>query len=238
MADKANAPTQDRRQTLDALRRQQRSQERRKTLLVVGIAAVLSLGLIALTAIPAILNRADDPANRTPASFGVPAAAASCDPEIAGKPVGSGDHVAEGTVVKYAVNPPTSGRHDGNFIRGARTFYEAADRPSVEKLVHSLEHGYTIVWYDSTVTGDRLEALRGLSERLTEGGATGTRVIAAPWTAEDEARGTLPPGKHVALSRWGKDRDFRQYCADVSGEVVEAFTTRHPATDAPEPGAA
>ena len=238
MADKPKTPTRDRRQTIDALRRQQRAQERRKTLLVVGIAAVLSLGLIALTAIPAILNRGNDPANQGPASFGVAAAAASCDPEVTGAAVGVMDHVPEGTVVTYADNPPASGRHETAFLQGRRPFYEASDRPAVEKLVHSLEHGYTIVWYDSTITGDKLQALRDLSVRMTspEEASTGGKFIVAPWTSADESRGKLPAGKHLALTHWGgNNKDYRQLCGDVSGEAIAAFTARHPASDAPEP---
>ncbi len=47
----------------------------------------------------------------------------------------------------YNTNPPTSGAHYGDPMQPATAgFYEAA-RPD-ENLVHSLEHGYVIIWYD------------------------------------------------------------------------------------------
>ena len=46
----------------------------------------------------------------------------------------------------------------------------------MEVLVHNLEHGYTVVWYDSTVTGAQLTAA-GVPARVI-GVATGDRLIA------------------------------------------------------------
>lgn len=236
MANKAKATSRsDRRATIDALRRQQQAQERRKTILFVGIATVLGLVLIGLTAVPAILRSVNDPTKKAPASFGVPAAAAACDPEISEAPEGSGVHVAEGERVDYAAAPPASGRHDGDFILGARSFYERGDRPAVEKLVHSLEHGYTVAWYDADVTGNQLEALRGLAQRMENEPATRGKFIVAPWTGSQENRQGLPDGKNVALTHWGASTAYRQYCGSVSGEAIAAFASRHPTTDAPEP---
>jgi hypothetical protein len=54
----------------------------------------------------------------------------------------------------------------------------------------------------------------------------------------DEAYGTFPEGKHVALSHWGAEQGHRQLCGQVSGEVVNRFIERFPASDSPEPNAA
>lgn len=59
-------------------------------------------------------------------------------------------HVTE-SEQKFKFNPPTSGDHDAAWI--TKGFYEEP-RPD-GALVHSLEHGYVIVWYDcdKKVTG-------------------------------------------------------------------------------------
>jgi hypothetical protein len=41
-----------------------------------------------------------------------------------------------------------------------------------------------------------------------------------------------------ALTHWGATQGFRQYCGELSGEVVRDFVTTHPFSDSPEPNAA
>lgn len=64
-------------------------------------------------------------------------------------------HVPEGSKVDYKFSPPTSGDHYPSWI--SKGFY---DTPRLDgNLVHSLEHGYIIIWYDCErkVTGFRLQ---------------------------------------------------------------------------------
>ena len=54
------------------------------------------------------------------------------------------NHVPEGSPVTYNFNPPTGGDHYASWI--TKGFYE---EPRYDgNLVHSLEHGYVIIWYD------------------------------------------------------------------------------------------
>lgn len=54
------------------------------------------------------------------------------------------DHLPEGTKIYYKFNLPTSGDHYPSWI--SKGFY---DEPRPDgNLVHSLEHGYIIIWYD------------------------------------------------------------------------------------------
>ncbi len=54
------------------------------------------------------------------------------------------DHLAEGTKIDYQFNPPTSGNHYASWI--SKGFY---GEPRADgNLIHSLEHGYIIFWYD------------------------------------------------------------------------------------------
>lgn len=54
------------------------------------------------------------------------------------------DHKPEGTKIDYQFNPPTSGDHYASWI--TKGFYE--DPRADGNLVHSMEHGYIIIWYD------------------------------------------------------------------------------------------
>jgi hypothetical protein len=220
------------------MRREQAAAERRKTILVIVAGVAAGLVLIGLVAIPPILNSRNDPLKKPLQDLGVAASAASCDPVVTDDALTGGseaNHVGEGTRVDYDTVPPSNGKHDGAFEFTPRAFYTTKDRPSIEKLVHSLEHGHTILWYDSTVTGDALKRIEDIAERARKEDATRGKFIAAPL---DEARGKLPDGKHVALSHWGggtPQKGYRQVCGDASGEVVKAFVTAYPASNSPEP---
>jgi hypothetical protein len=227
------------------MRRQQRAKERRKTILFVGIAVVLGLALISAVAIPTYLDSRNDPLKKDLAALGVPAAQAGCNPVQEDPPTAGADHKPEGEKVDYPTVPPSSGPHAQNFEVAPRAFYTKDDTPSVERLVHSLEHGHTILWYDSTVTGDQLDMVKDIAARARTEDASRNKFIAAPL---DESRGPLPEGKHIALSHWGDSeprgenktawKAYRQICAAPSGDVVAQFVKAHPASDAPEAGAA
>lgn len=58
-------------------------------------------------------------------------------------------HVDIGTKVDYNSNPPTSGKHYGEWIRAGVYNTPKDDR----NLVHSLEHGYIIMSYNCSVGG-------------------------------------------------------------------------------------
>ena len=47
--------------------------------------------------------------------------------------------------VTYSVNPPAGGDHDP--VPAPAGFYDTANAPADAHLVHSLEHGFVIVWY-------------------------------------------------------------------------------------------
>ena len=65
---------------------------------------------------------------------------------------GSGQHMT--TPVSYQTTPPSFGPHNPVPADQGNHFFTADDRPPVEVLVHNLEHGWTIVWYDETVAAD------------------------------------------------------------------------------------
>jgi len=237
----ANKPKQverDRRAKVEEMRKAEQARERRKSMLFVLLAVVVGVALIAAVAIPSYLNSRNDPVNKALSSFGVSAANASCD-DVETNDAGDnvGKHVADGTVEEYETVPPSFGPHWGQPAFPAREFYTARDRPEMEQLVHNLEHGYTIVWYDDTIKGAELEDLQDIATRArTEDavGPTGKFVV----TAWDDAYGKFPSGKHIGISHWSATEGHVQLCGKVSGAVVQDFIDDFPASDSPEPNAA
>ncbi len=161
---------------------------------------------------------------------------------------GNADHRDEGVAIGYEQTPPAAGPHWSQFLVGGqiRKFWTRDDRPPVERLVHSLEHGWTIVWYDATIAEDdaAMKDLRTIADKYA-GSDPEDKVMVAPWTEEDG--GEFPGGTHVALTHWsmGGTNDnpegqlaVRRYCDAVSGEAVDQFVVDYPYTDSPEPDAA
>lgn len=235
MADKKRQD-RDRRAKVEEMRRTEQARERRKSMLFITLAVVVGLGLIAAAAVPAYLKGRNDPVKKSLASFGVSTAAADCGPVQDDPTTGGNDHKPDGTTVDYAQVPPSSGSHWGQGAFPAREFYTARDRPEMEQLVHNLEHGYTVLWYDDTIKGKALDALKDIavSARAKDPVSPGQKFIVSAW---DDAYGDFPKGKHVALSHWGAEQGRRQLCGQVSGTVVNDFIEKFPAADSPEPNA-
>ncbi|PZS31322.1 MAG: hypothetical protein DLM59_10020 [Pseudonocardiales bacterium] len=144
-------------------------------------------------------------------------------------PVRDMGHRPEGTRIEYPTAPPSSGPHYPIPADPQTWFYAASTAPPVERLVHNLEHGYTLVWYDDTIKSRQLDDLRSLAGRL---GADPGKVIVAAW---DTGHGSFPSGQHVALAHWSAHQGHRQYCRRASTAAINTFVNRYPRTDAPEP---
>lgn len=239
MAKNSREQARSRRARAEELRAAQRRQERRRSLLLLGIVTLVVVGLLALAVVPYVRHRQEQSrlAHMTLADFGVPRGQAACRPVQTRKAVGAGVHRAPGTPIRYPQAPPAFGPHWGNFLTGSeiKNFYTSAERPPVERLVHSLEHGYTLVWYDDTVRpgSASYRALQQMAGHMS----TPAKFMAVPWHASDG--GSFPGGAHIALTHWrGKPAEgMWQYCAKPSGAVVTSFVKANPPLNAPEPGA-
>ena len=105
--------------------------------------------------------------------------------------------------ITYEESPPAFGPHwDEAGVAPApfeRKFYTAGDRPELESLVHNLEHGYTILWYDETIADDdaAVTELRGLAAKFADNDNFRTKFIAAPWTSEDGDAVPRRPARRV-----------------------------------------
>lgn len=237
-------PNKDRRAVLEEMRREQERAERKRTSLIIAGAVAVALVIVGLAAYP-LLTSDEAGADEELAALGVSAGEASCTDVVATKAEGNNDHRPLGSDLDYEQSPPAAGPHYPDWATLERKFYTADDRPLLGRLVHNLEHGYSILWYDETIAEDdeKLDQVRAIADEF-QGETYENKFIAVPWTAEDGD--PFPDGAHIALTHWsmgGKNdvpegqHGVTQYCAEPSGEVVAGFVEDWPYTDSPEPGA-
>jgi hypothetical protein len=238
---KKNERENQRRAVAEQLRKEQQRKERRRSMLILGACIVLVVGLLAAAVIPYIKDqRAKSKAEGTPvAQLGVSKTAAGCDPVKTADANGSGQHINPPKKISYDQAPPAFGPHWPNYLQGSelRSFYTDSDRPEIERLVHSLEHGHTILWYDDTVKPGSA-AYKDIQAIAAKFNPETDKFMAAPWHSSDG--GSFPSGKHVAFTHWTGPNDQKgetQYCKAPSGAELSSFMKDYPASSAPEPAA-
>jgi hypothetical protein len=236
----------ERRERIAQLERERKSAERKRLLLFSGVVGVVAAIIIGVTGWSLWQDRQEDQqiAATDLAEFGVAEAAAGCTPVQQEPASGGADHIAAPQEIDYDQAPPAYGAHRPDWAPFERKFYTADDRPDVEQLVHNLEHGYNILWYDETIADDpqRLAEIEDLARKFEGSGADPTKAfIAAPWTADDG--GEFPQGKHLALTHWyadpaggGDEQGITRYCERLSGAVVEDFMAEWTQQEAREGG--
>ena len=246
----------DRQAVIDEIRRKQKGAEKRRGYAIVGVCALVAVLIVAAAAYRPVKNWWDLRQFRDIdlASIGAPASV--CEEPAQLPASGSSDHVPAPQQVTYTTAPPAFGQHwnEGAGENQApapfnRKYYTEDDRPELESLVHNLEHGYTILWYDETIAedGDKLNVIDGIADKFrSDSDNFRLKFIAAPWTSEDEEEsGKFPEGIHVVLTHWstkgGANEDEQvgvfQRCSEPSGEALQEFMLDYPYTDSPEPGA-
>ena len=249
---KAKSQKNERQAKIDAIRGQQQSAERRRGLMIIGVCVVLALLIIAFPVYSILKDRAELSAFEDLDLAAIGAPASSCDDITTETASGASQHVPYPEQVTYPEAPPAFGNHwnEAGIAPAAfdRKYYSAEDRPELESLVHNLEHGYTILWYDETIAQDEaaVTEIRGLAAKFSgDPENQRTKFIAAPWTGEDGD--AFPDDMHVAFSHWsvggdgdpsGEQTGVWQYCSETSGEALDVFMTEYPYTDSPEPNAA
>ncbi|QWC84044.1 DUF3105 domain-containing protein [Nocardioidaceae bacterium] len=226
------------RSKVEQLRRQEAS-ERRRRLIAIGAVSAAVVGVIGVAGYLTLSGEEADPATGQ-GLVGVGTAATCLEDELV-PANGSGEHVE--TQVDYETTPPAFGPHRPLWeqVVPGRKFYTADDRPEVEALVHNLEHGYTVLWYDDTVANDEeaLDAVEEITEKFPGPAVAEGKFIAVPWTAEDGE--PFPGDNHVALSHWSVKGEGQtgqgviRYCTGPDGAEVDDFMTAWPYSDSPEP---
>lgn len=242
---KKNSKDSERRARIDQLRQEQARKERMRSMLILGVCVVAVLGLLAAALVPYFKDRNETKAlaSKSVAKIGVSEEAASCE-AIKTTPTDENQtHIPSPTPIDYQDSPPSFGPHRPQSAPFERRFYTGADRPEIPELVHNLEHGYVILWYDESVADDQTQ-MRYIKAIADKFGDDDVRFIAAPWTSDDGD--AFPDGKHIALTRWTADakspgdeklqRGNWRYCGSTSGAVVSAFVAKWPNEESPEPG--
>jgi hypothetical protein len=241
-----SSKTNERRARIEQLERERKAAERRRVFLFSGVIGLVALVIIGLTGWSLWQDQQEKQAieSKDLAAFGVAESAAACSPVQESPATGGADHVEPPQQVHYDQAPPSSGPHRPTWAPFERKFYTIEDRPEVEVLVHNLEHGYNILWYDQTVARDP-QQLRQIEDPATkfEGSERdpANAFIAAPWTPQDG--GSFPQGKHIALTHWYADPDtganekgITRYCGQMSGAVVADFMRQWTQAEAREGG--
>ena len=250
-----NSERNERRVRMERLQREAERAERRRTMTVVVVCVVIALVIVSLTGWKLYQDNQDDAevAGTALADIGVSADAAGCENVVTQPAEGSSEHVEAPTPIPYADAPPAFGPHRPAPAEFGRKFYTVEDRPEVAELVHNLEHGYTILWYDETVADDdkQLQTVEDLAAKFDVGTVddqaeyNANKFVAAPWTADDGD--PFPEGTHVALTRWlaegddaaeGQGEGVWRNCEQPSGEVLEQFMDDYPQSNSLEPDGA
>ena len=242
----------DRQAVIDDIRKKQKGADRRRGFAIVGVCGLIAAIILVLAIYP-IVKRNRDLAEFNGLNLAEIGADASVCQEATTEPAdGNAEHVPYPQPVEYAQSPPAFGSHwnEPGIAPAAfeRKFYTPNDRPEVESLVHNLEHGYTILWYDESIADDddQLNLVEGIADKFrSDDDNFRLKFIVAPWTEDDGE--AFPEGQHVAMSHWSaggngetdttKQVGVWQYCSEPSGAALQSFMDDYPYTDSPEPDA-
>ncbi len=246
MAKSSKSAKSDRRQVIDDIRRKQKGAEKRQGMAIVGVCVLVAVVIIGAAAWNPIKTAIDKARYSGTPLDEIGAKADVCGEVTEKEATGSGEHVPTGTQVTYDDAPPAFGSHwnEAGVAPAPITdrYYTASSRPELESLVHNLEHGYTILWYDKTTadSSSQIAAIKAIAASL-DANDTNQRLKfkAVPWTSDDGK--AFPDGQHIAFTHWRVDQDDQkqygvfQYCSEVSGAALETFMGDYPFTDSPEP---
>lgn len=242
----------DRRKAVDQIRKKQKNDERRRNIKLFSIVGLIVLLIIGSALIPVFKDWWTKQKYADTAISAIGGPASSCGKITTKAAEGNQQHVEPGTALTYDNAPPAFGTHYNVWQPIGQKFYTADDRPDLGYLVHNLEHGYTILWYDDTAAKNdkMMDEIKGLATKYdTNDAEYRNKFKAVPWTAEDsKANGgvTFPKGQHIALTHWSiggpgeesnsaKQVGVWQYCSEPSGAALESFMQKYPYTDSPEP---
>ncbi|MFB6170786.1 MAG: DUF3105 domain-containing protein [Haloarculaceae archaeon] len=125
------------------------------------------------------------------------------------------DHVERGTQLDYDPMPPIGGRHYGTTISDG--FYE--EPQTLGSLVHSLEHGAVIVYYDpAAITPEAKASLQAYANEHT---GTWQSVIVVPTPVDD-------PQSPYVLTAWRHSLSMDDYDARVVRAFLAEYLGRGP----------
>jgi hypothetical protein len=251
VAKSTKSAKSERQKRIDEAMKKQRSAEKRRGFAIVGVCVTVAVLIVGAAAYRPVVNWWDLRQYNNLDLADVGAGPSVCGDIETKEATGVSDHVPTGTQVDYKDAPPAYGAHwnEANVAPAPyddKFYGENDERPELESLVHNLEHGYTILWYDDTIADDRgqLAQITAIAKKFrADDDNFRFKFIAAPWTQDDsdEVGKEFPDGQHIAFTHWKGDSEKStgvwQYCSEVSGEALDDFMKEYPYTDSPEPNA-
>lgn len=122
-------------------------------------------------------------------------------------------HVNPGTKVTYETDPPVAGDHFAQWVMPG--FYSAPQQP--ELLVHSLEHGYVVIYYDKdkldSAAMDHIKSLTDAYKGQWDG------VVAVPRSDAENP---------VVLTAWNQMLKLKSYDKTKAEVFTDLFRGRGP----------
>ncbi len=123
-------------------------------------------------------------------------------------------------------DPPTSGTHYAESLQAGmydEAAAEAYDPYPAGYLVHNLEHGYVIFWYNCAFLEDAgCEVLKGQLQDVID--EAEYKVIAFPWASID-----VP----VVATSWGRMQAFENFDPGAASQFVKRNRNHAPEPQAP-----
>jgi len=122
-----------------------------------------------------------------------------------------GGHLTPGQAYSYADRFPTSGPHDRGWTGPG--FYQVPQSP--KRLVHAVEHGNVVIYYDTPATGvlDTLKRWAGLYDAQWSG------IVVTPMSGM---------GKTIVLTAWNKTLRLKRFDATAAAAFIDAYRGRGP----------
>ncbi|MDF2766556.1 MAG: hypothetical protein K0S81_3551 [Rhodospirillales bacterium] len=120
-------------------------------------------------------------------------------------------HIPPAAFYDYGTPFPTSGPHSPRWTETG--FYSEPQRPT--ELVHALEHGNIVIYYDQSGT-PALQQLKGWADEH-QGQWDGVVVVPSPGLKE-----------RVVLTAWEKRLQLKQFDAAAAAAFLDAFRGRGP----------
>lgn len=124
---------------------------------------------------------------------------------------------------QYNSDPPTSGPHYPEEAK-AGFFDDNNYQFPAGYLVHNLEHGYVVFWYNCDLLDE--SGCANLKEQIktTMGDLGGTKLIAYPWPSLD-----VP----LVMTSWGRLQRFETFDAEQAKAFYRANLNKAPEPNAP-----
>ena len=193
-----------------------RHQAKRRQTIIWTVAGILIIGLIGLIVVQS--GKGDEHAIQESATT------SGVGEQILVETAG---HVPDGQPVESPSDPPTSGTHYG--ISMPAGFYQTNSPEYLDPthdgyLIHSLEHGYIVFWYNCDLLDEESCSVLQSEIQTVMDDFEGVKLIAFP-------RPTI--GVPLVMTSWGYLQEFESFDQDLAKLFIE---TNRPL--APEPGGA